>query len=396
MTNINEILFKINEVKKNYDREREAKRFNICTALHKEYDEVNLHSRFIAYLLSSNSGHAMNDAFAQIFIHKILKLQEDDFILSDYEVIPNEINKSEYKEIDILIINKKAKEAIIIENKIFARDSNREENKKRHDGFDGQLERYYHTIKLGKDKDGKKISDFKCNTVFVYYLTMFEKKQPSSESIGKLENVKVIYYGREIREWLTKCIKIIPKEKLVLKEFIQHYLNLIDKMTHNDIPIGEREHLKNKVAENLESLKYLIDNFKHIKWHTVNDFWIALKIRLEKEYQNVNLYPNDFDKTIGEVTHSSRNENFGVMFDISNCKKAYISGLNVLSWGIVEPKKWMNFKTDILENICFYEFSTENTYRLIDDKNMESAIEQIITEISEEQKNNFENLKTSP
>jgi hypothetical protein len=394
MRRLNEFLINLNAVKHSYDIEREQKRFNVFTALHKEHDEVRLHSRFISYLLSPNSGHGMNDTFSRIFVREILKLKEEKFKLSNYKVIPNENNKTEYKEIDILIINKETKQAIIIENKIFARDSNKEGDKKLNNGYDGQLERYYHTIKKGIDKDGNKIPDFKCDTVSVFYLTMFKNKLPSPESINELENVKVIYYGVEIREWLNKCINIIPEVKIELKAFIQQYLNLIDKMTHNDIPLAERKALKNKVAENLESLKYLIDNFKHIKWHTVYDFWTTLQAKLNEKYQNVSLYPKDFDKTIGEVTHSNSNKNFGVLFDTESGKKAYISGENILSWGIVQPQKvWADFRNELLENISFSDFSTENTYRLIDNKNMETAIDIILAEISENQNRNFENLK---
>jgi hypothetical protein len=49
----------------------------------------------------------MEDKFLKIFVRQILKLNEDEFDLSNCEVIPNEFNKTEYKEIDILIINKR-------------------------------------------------------------------------------------------------------------------------------------------------------------------------------------------------------------------------------------------------------------------------------------------------
>jgi len=392
MERLKELFLSINELKVKYDKQRNKDRFNVFTALHKEYDEVNLHSRFISYLLSQESGHGMEGAFSQIFIREILKLKEKDFSLLKTTVIPNEAIKSEFKEIDILIINKQTRQAIIIENKIHARDNNRIGEYKKDDGYDGQLERYYNTIKKGKDKNGNLIPVFKCDIVFIYYLTMFKKIQPSPDSIGKLETVKVIYYENEIKDWLEKCIQIIPKEKSFLSRIIQQYLNLINKMTHNDIPIEERTELKNKVAENWESAKYLIDNFKHVKWHTVNDLWTTLKFELGKKYQAIEFYPNEFDKTIGEVTHHNKDTNHGIIFNIEEGKKAYISNSGKLSWGIIEPKKWADFKDEILENISFSDFSTENTYRLIDKENMANAIEKILIEISEEQDSNFKNL----
>src|SRR6056297_2314612 len=95
MNELRKLFLEINEIKENYDKLREKNRFNIFSALHKEHDEVNLHSRFIAYLLSPKSGHGFNNKFAEIFVRKVLNLDEEYFNLSNYEVIPNEFNKSE-------------------------------------------------------------------------------------------------------------------------------------------------------------------------------------------------------------------------------------------------------------------------------------------------------------
>jgi len=235
-------------------------------------------------------------------------------------------------------------------------------------------------------------------TVFVYYLTMFKDKLPSSESIGKIikDEVKIIYYEKEIRDWLAKCANVILDKKSSLKEFLKQYLNLINKMTHNDSSIDERKSLKNKIANNWKSTKYLIDNFKHVKWHTVEEFWIILRNELEKYYKNVDFYTDENDEfinTITAVTHTNKDINHGVLFNLSNGKRAFISGLGKLSWGIIEPKKWKNFKNEILDDIDFSNFSTENTFRLIDKKNIENAVEMIINEISQEQKDNFKNMR---
>jgi len=394
MENIDNLLIDIKSIQNKYDKIREKNRFNIFKALHKEHDEVNLHSRFISYLLAPDSGHGMDSVFCEIFIREILKINNSQFNLSNYIVLPNEKIKSEYKEIDVLIINKNRKQAIIIENKIFAKDSNKKEERKKNDGYDGQLERYYNTIKKGIDKNGNNIKDFQCDTVFIYYLTMFKEKQPSKESIGELKTVDVIYYGNEIRDWLEKCIEKVPKEKEIVSQTIRQYLNLINKMTHNDIQIEERIELKNATANNWKSAKYLIENFKHIKWHTVHEFWTSLKKKLDKEYNNVSFYPDSDLKLISEITHNNEDKNIGILFDIEKERQAYISSQGYLSWGILEPKKWTDFKNEYTENIIFSNFSTENTFRLIDKQNTENTIDCILNEIREEKKNNFKNLKT--
>lgn len=391
----------ITNLKKEYDEIRKKNKFNVITALHKERDEVNLHSRIISYLLCPTSGHGMGDLYLKIFVRDILQLNESQFDLNNISVVPNEINKTEYKEIDILLVNKLTSQAIIIENKIDAQDSNNMNNQY---GYQGQLERYYSTITTGKDNHGKASEDFKSKYVHVYYLTM--KNQPPSEvSIGILKNEPcswsanhVLSYDSQIRDWLTKCLEISSKENSEVKSFIKHYSNLIDKMTNNDLPLDERLQLKDVVAENISSSKYLIDNFKHVKWHTVSDFWTQLKVQLEKRLETDSMYfpaeSTDFNKTLTKVTHHGEGINHGLLFDI-NDTKAYISGFGKLSWGVVEPKKWTNFNHEKVAEINLSDFSSEYTFQLIDKSIMTEVIQIILTEIVNSASNNFENLKLS-
>ena len=163
-----QLLKSISELKTEYDNRREKDRFNIISIFHKEREE-KLHSRVISYLLSPSSGHGMTNTYCSLFIKNVLKISDAEFNLSNFEVFPNEYEKSEYKFIDILIINKSRSQAIIIENKIDARDSNHTHKlnldnnigitnfdcKKAKTGYFGQLERYYNTIKTGIKKEVK-------------------------------------------------------------------------------------------------------------------------------------------------------------------------------------------------------------------------------------------------
>ncbi len=394
MDKLNKLFEDISKIKTKYDKEREKNRFNIFTAMYRTNEEVKLHSRVISYLLCSKSGHGMENIFFKLFLTVVLKLNENEVDVNNYEVKPNEIDKREYKNIDILITDKKR--AVIVENKIDAGDSNDPDAKP---GYKGQLDRYYNTIKTGVDKNDKEDFTYQRNSVYVYYLS--KGNPPLKESIEEiLKNNPdwkgVVSYGSEIGEWLDKCINEIPSEKSSVKEFVQHYLNLINKMTHNDINKEERLNLKQRVAENWESTKYLIDHFKHVKWHTVHEFWIELEKKIKEHYNSVKLFPDNFDSTITQITHQSKNENHGITFEIKNGMTAYISGAGKLSWGVLEgsSKKWADFKQEMIENIIFSDFSTEKTYRLIDKKNMEDAVKTIIEEIKEEQINNFKNLSS--
>jgi hypothetical protein len=386
MEELNQLFFEMELLKRKYDEQSEKNKFNVFTAMYKDNEEVRLHSRFISYILSPISGHGMNNVFLNHFIREVLKINENDFEISKCEVIPNEFNKKEENEIDLLIKNRSTKQAIIIENKIEAKDSYHEDKE---EGYRGQLERYFNqTIDKG----------YKQNQTFVYYLT--KNRLPSELSLGMLRDKNQnwkgpIFYGNEIRGWLKKCIEVTPTDKNLVKDFIFQYLNLINKMTNNDLDIDQKLELKNRVSENLGSSKYLIDNFKHVKWHTIDHFWNKLKKAIELHFKNARIFPDkeiEFHKTIDAVAHFNKNINHGILFDFEDGKTAYISGLNTLSWGIIN-EGWFSFEDIVIEKIILSDFSEENTYQLINKDNTEKAVELIIIEILKEKEDNFKNLK---
>ncbi len=50
-------------------------------------------------------------------------------------------------------------------------------------------------------------------------------------------------------------------------------------MTNNDLSLEEIKELSNLIGQNednIQSTKVLLDNFIHIKWHTIHDFWQEL------------------------------------------------------------------------------------------------------------------------
>ena len=265
MDNIDLLLKEINILRlKLLGRQDEEETFNLFSILGNERDEVKLHSRFISVLLDPKAPHKMGNKFLSLFLRVVeSKMQVDD---AEISVMPNYSNRTEFKDIDIFI-RKGYKSAIIIENKIDASDCNHEQ--------EGQLEKYYReAIEEGYSVDN----------IDIYYLTL-DQHEPSEDSVstsGKypelFEKVQCISYGSEIIEWLKKCAKE-SYAKPILRESINQYINLLQKMTNNESTISERIELMNivgKNADNLESAMLLINNFKHIKWHTVYNFWKEL------------------------------------------------------------------------------------------------------------------------
>ena len=406
MENLNDLLSKMSVIEYKYRALEESKeQFNIFTALHKENDERRLHSRFISVLLSPKSSHKKN-----IFIQHFLKVVGiTDFETNLINVYPTEWGKSEYNNIDILIKNDT--KAIIIENKIFAGDSNHEDR--------GQLEGYFNLVHSeGISKEN----------IFVFYLTL-DGHEPSSESLGKyktLENIngKTIDYEHEIQDWLNLCLKECSNQPF-LRESILQYINLIKRMTNN-IDIKERLEIRDLIAssdENMKSAKLLIENFKHIKWHTVYDFWDELEIALCNLGYAIVGKPSE--QNITYITHNDTYKrsyydyfSFGIYFRISDNFIAYVWNGSAhseycLFWGMRKQdvpqeyhtkieksfqksktkfdednenySKWFDFEEIYEKGECIYfnDFETLGTYNLINNDYRKTMINKIVCEIQE-------------
>ncbi len=270
--NIKYLLRDINIVRKKFEeREKNEDNFNMFTILRKESDEVYLHSKFLSALLDPNGPHRLGTIFLNSFLDRI----ESDFEYDEksLEVYPNNQNRSEYKEIDICFIDRLAKKAVMVENKIYHEDTNHEDK--------GQLENYY-----GRLIEEDKIPE---DGIEVYYLTL-DGHEPSEDSVklsGKYPNlqdkVKCISYSVEILDWLRNIVKECYN-KPSLRESIIQYIKIVENMTNNDTSIEERIEIKNLIGmheDNLMSAKLLIDNFNHVKWHTIYDFYNELEAELK-------------------------------------------------------------------------------------------------------------------
>lgn len=377
--------------------------FNIFTALHKDNDEVKLHSRFISVLLSPESKHKKKETFLKLFLET---LSIDNFDVSECKVYPTEHNKSEYCEIDILIINRTSKQAIIIENKIGAGDSNHEDS--------GQLERYFDLIHNNDNIPKENIS--------VFYLTP-DRRNPSNESLGKyktLENINgsTIDYEHEILDWLNLCLHECVNYPY-LRESISQYINLINYMTNNNSDIQERLEIRDLIAsssDNMASAKLLVENFKHVKWHTAWDFWTELADVLTRNGFEVTEQPTTTD--IHNTTHFEAykksyesSNNYGLKFNSTHGLKLYIwngSGEHWIYWGLskspmtdiqiertvfycngnfissqfTDNEFWKYFNLTDEENIFFPDFYYQGTFNLINKEYRSRIIqEKLVPEI---------------
>ena len=246
--------------------------FNIFSILRNEYDEVNLHSKFIVELLKNKN---YGKKFIEIFLEK-LEIQ-----VFNYENINvfSEYSKGINGRIDILLEFSKGKEkkAIIIENKIYAEDQI------------GQLNRYYYSM-INKNYSNDELE--------IVYLTLdgSEPNEESTKGLTKEEKEKIITisYKENIIVWIDDCIKEVA-EVPIMRETLIQYKSLLKKITGKEDKKMIKE-IEKLVLSNNEYLKmiYKIDDvLREIKIDLQFKFWekleeklneIAIKIDLIKSY----------------------------------------------------------------------------------------------------------------
>lgn len=374
-----EFLDKLYEIEKNYNGQTEIETINVFNILFYGHEEVTLHSRFISYLLSLKEQN-----FLELFVREVLKIEEEKFDLNNCEVTPNEQNKSEYEEIDILIVNEKKRQAIIIENKIHAEPSIHYDAKP---GYKGQLERYYNTITKGEDKKKKKCK-YKCDEdkTYVYHLSLYKK--PTTETIGELEargifnsEIHTIDYY-QIQRWLSLCIDKVDKS--FLNTIIQQYLNLLKKMTTDNEKTLELLNLIGKNENYLQSAYVFSKHLNDVKWHTIHRFFTELTEKFKTQMPD--------EKSIIEVAHNNKKTILKIEFDYNGVSLQIVNDDKGFTLGNLTEGTWDYFSEEI-KMIKFCDFSIHETFQIINNDYRNKIIEKISNEILKHHQENYENLK---
>ena len=314
--------------------------FNIFSILRNEYDEVNLHSKFIVELLKNKN---YGKKFIEIFLEK-LEIQ-----VFNYENINvfSEYSKGINGRIDILLEFSKGKEkkAIIIENKIYAEDQI------------GQLNRYYYSM-INKNYSNDELE--------IVYLTL-DGSEPNEESTKGLskeakEKIVIISYKENIIGWIDNCIKEVAEVPIIRETLIQ-YRSLLKKITGKEEKnlIKEIEELVLSNNEYLKMIYKIDDVLREIKIDLQFKFWEKLeeklneivvkrKMKLESNLE----YPN-LHYSIDLIKSYPKKKFFGLMYfikDIENRGKLYLRIE-------VEDRVYYGFR--IIDN------NGKNNFNMIDD-----------------------------
>lgn len=209
-------------------------RFNIFQITGVNHYE-NIHSSIIAEFLNINGTHGLKSRFFECFLETVSK--ELDF--KSFNVLNSRIT-TEYStsegRIDILIEDNNGK-AIIIENKIYAKDQPK------------QLIRYSHYA----DKTYK-------NGYRILYLTLWGGK--ASDQSGNGVTYFPISYRIHIIKWLEKCVSVSSRFPIVRETLIQ-YINHIKQLTNIDMNTKNKEEITEVLSkiENLRAAKSIYQNY---------------------------------------------------------------------------------------------------------------------------------------
>lgn len=215
--------------------------YNILLALHKDSNEVNLHSRFIYSLLNPNGYHYKGDSFLKEF----LKICGCDFTFDMKKIeVLLEYSTAEYRRVDLVI--KDGNKCVIIENKVNAKDRER------------QLISYVNHFYINEK--------YKRENIYAIYLSP-DGRDPSGVSIGNNNMIKDGYlvcdedrddvrvkfksisYQKEIKEWIKSCEKYCSSDmKLILNQYLSVLKSLNSELEYQRDKL-EYEYIKEQYTK---------------------------------------------------------------------------------------------------------------------------------------------------
>ena len=272
--------------------------FRICGVNHYE----NTHSSILAELLNPQGSHSLKKQFLDAFLETIGK----SFTLKDFDTT-NATVHTEYVtdngRIDILIKDHN-KNAIIIENKIYACDQH--EQLKRYDSFAKKHFEHYQ----------------------IYYLTLFGS-EASEQSAGNVI-YHTISYAETIIQWLDECIALAVRLPLVRETLIQ-YSNHIKQLTDQDMSNKNEEEITSLLAKfhDLKAIQSIYFSYPKIFDQIAKDYFnpkmeeYAKEKELEYHYENSDEYHINF-----YLRKKNWKENFYISFEFEKGKGYYYGIFN--------------------------------------------------------------------
>lgn len=244
MSNLESLLAQVSSINYKYQllSEGNGESFNIFRLLKLDSNEVRLHSALIGDLLNPLGSHKQGNVFLNLFYETlgITQLELEDSHSTDVciEEYAGAVSKDFMSggRIDI-VIKSKNQPPIVIENKIYAGDQEK------------QLVRYraqYPNCKL-------------------YYLTL-NGDLPSYSSIINIDGQKLkeqvdyhtLSYKSDIMGWLISCRKAAV-EKPLIRETLTQYINLIKHLTNQTMSDANKKEILSTILSKPENIESAIE-----------------------------------------------------------------------------------------------------------------------------------------
>lgn len=357
--------------------------FNWFNVMYKMTEEKNLHSRFIAFLLNPDpydGSHGQGDVFLKLFFKEF---EIVDFELEGVKVKPDEKFKKEEDNIDILITNAKG-QAIIIENKIWAGDSNKDLiNEEGAAAYSYQIPRYY---------DKMRSRGFIVSHIF--YLTVKSNK-PSFYNDFPQEVKDILYfkdYIKSILDWIGSCIETYTKNdvfrsgliqyKQATTEFLNDYrLALKLKAISAEYLDESREFWNNDNVGVGQEYSVIKGQYQHVKWHVIHEFYTKLKECIESSFKvAVSEINNEY---ITGLTHRNSRDRGALLFEFNDQNFYVCNDRNGFSIGrIVDNKQSDDYRELFNEKkYAFFDFNKPEVYSLIHPENIQILVGEILEEL---------------
>lgn len=236
--------------------------YNLFKVIHMTSNETSVHSAFIADLLNPKGLHGMGDEFLHLFV-KTINTHGFVYDIPESEVKIEEVIGQKNLEdtsggrLDIIIKNKKG-QAIIIENKIYAKDQ------------EAQMARYLNYANT-KHKD----------RYLLLYLSLDGQVHDvdfTTKGVAKVdEDFYTISYREDILNWLIKC-RQLAVDKPLLREGISHYINLVKYLTHTNMNDQTKKEMTDIVLKDPTYIKNL-----NAYTDAINASKIALSVKFWEE-----------------------------------------------------------------------------------------------------------------
>ena len=298
---ISNILTQVRLLKSKYDELAAVtgEQFNVFSILGVEADEVRTHSAFLVDLLNPQGSHRQGDAFQKLFLKVALNHSGPD-------PEPFQVRKeasTDQGQIDILLENKEA--CIVIENKIYAGDQDR------------QMKRYSQYA-TSKQKDQVKL----------VYLTL-DGSPPSEKSLDNLpeDSVKRLSYSGDIINWLEECMKLQEVQRVSpIREIVFQYRDLLKELTRQSTNTRYSMELTKllKTDKNYELIPQLEQALLELKVQTQLEFWKELANIITKEVDKSGIHDNQekeaSEDNIRHYYHEGRKNRlyFGTTFKLNS------------------------------------------------------------------------------